>query len=345
MPVSVSWRRFRRYKQDLNRPDTLDYSQLPKLFLVSDLHGSEAVLNKTINSAKFYGVKNIVIAGDLTGKLLVPIIRESDEEYSLNLFGEVKRITMTKLAETQKQIRNSGFYYRVVTKSEYEDLAQNKDKVKNAFLEAMKEDLKSFLSKAEERLKPFGAKLYFFPGNDDYEEVAQFIQEYRSDTIVPFDQAVAELEGGYELVGYGYSNPTPWNTPREKSEEEIYKDLSALMQKVDHKKVLLVTHVPPVDTIIDKAPKLTSDLKPVLVGGEYQMVSVGSTSVRKIIQEFMPMVGLHGHIHESGGVDQVKVSKRVSVFNPGSDYGAGILRGVIIQLDDDRVKNYLFTKG
>lgn len=337
--------RLRLCKQDLNTPDALDYTQLSKLFLVSDLHGSEVVLNKTINSAKFYGVKNIVIAGDLTGKLLVPIIRENEDEYSLNLFGEAKKIMAPKLAEAMKQIRNSGYYYRVVNKSEYEDLAQSKDKVKGAFLEAMKEDLRAFLSKAEERLKPFGAKLYLFPGNDDYEEVAQFIKDYRSDTIVPFDRSITELEGGYELVGYGYSNPTPWNTPREKPEDEIYKDLSELMQKTDRKKILLVTHVPPIDTIIDKAPKLTPDLKPVLVGGEYQMVSVGSTSVRRIIQEFAPVAGLHGHIHESGGVDQVKVSKRVSVFNPGSDYSAGILRGVIVQLDDDKVKNYLFTKG
>ena len=31
-------------------------------------------MNKTVNSAKFYGVKDLIVAGDITGKVLVPIL-------------------------------------------------------------------------------------------------------------------------------------------------------------------------------------------------------------------------------------------------------------------------------
>ncbi|MEM0121703.1 MAG: hypothetical protein QW688_09735, partial [Thermoprotei archaeon] len=161
-----------------------------------------------------------------------------------------------------------------------------------------------------------------------------------------FEQSIVEFDDGYELAGYGYSNPTPWHTPREKPEDQIYGDVKRIMEKADVKRTILVAHVPPMDTKIDKAPKLTADLKPELVGGEYQMVSVGSTAMRRIIEEYNPLIGLHGHIHESGGIDYVKnTSSKTPVFNPGSDYSAGILRGLILEVDGGKVKNYLFTRG
>lgn len=318
-----------------------------RFLVVADLHGSDVVLNKTVNAAKFYGVKSIIIAGDLTGKLLVPIIRLAGEKYQLNLFGETKVVDGSKLEEAKKQIRASGFYYKVLSEDEYLSMEGDREKIKAAFLEEMKRGLDEFFRKAEERLRPIGAKLYLFPGNDDYEEVADYVRHYETGTVVPFDQSVVPFEGGYELVGYGYSNPTPWHTPREKPEHQIYEDVKRLMERADPKRAILVAHVPPIDTKIDKAPKLTADLKPVLVGGEYQMVSVGSTAIRSIIEEYSPILGLHGHIHESGGMDYVRNGAgKTPVFNPGSDYGSGILRGVIIEMDDSgKVKNYLFTRG
>ncbi len=317
-----------------------------RFLIVSDLHGSDIVLNKTVNAAKFYGIRNIVIAGDLTGKLLVPIIKLQGEKYNLNLFGENRTVDGLKLEDVKKQIRGSGYYYKILSEDEYVSMEGDKEKIKAAFLDEMKKGLDEFFTKAHERLRPIGAKLYLIPGNDDYEEVADYIQHYRTETVVPFEQSIVEFDGEYELAGYGYSNPTPWHTPREKPEEQIYEDVKKIMEKSDPKRTILVAHVPPIDTKIDKAPKLTADLKPELVGGEYQMVSVGSTAMRRIIEEYNPLLGLHGHIHESGGIDYVKNGAgKTPVFNPGSDYSAGILRGLILEVDGGKVKNYLFTRG
>jgi Icc-related predicted phosphoesterase len=72
------------------------------------------------------------------------------------------------------------------------------------------------------------------------------------------------------------------------------------------------------------------------------MIGAGSSAVRKSIERYQPILGLHGHIHESRGA--IKIGKTLCL-NPGSEYGEGILRGVIITLKDDSVKGYQFTSG
>ena len=55
------------------------------------------------------------------------------------------------------------------------------------------------------------------------------------------------------------------------------------------------------------------------------------------------MLSLHGHIHESRGVTRLG---RTVAINPGSDYGDGILRGVIVRLSDDgEVLSHQLTSG
>jgi len=51
---------------------------------------------------------------------------------------------------------------------------------------------------------------------------------------------------------------------------------------------------------------------------------------------------LHGHIHESRGF--VKIGRTLCI-NPGSEYGEGILRGALINLEPKRVKSYILTQG
>lgn len=71
-------------------------------------------------------------------------------------------------------------------------------------------------------------------------------------------------------------------------------------------------------------------------------IGAGSLAVRKAIEKYQPILGLHGHIHESRGA--IKIG-RTLCLNPGSEYGEGILRGVIVTLKGDSVKGYQFTSG
>jgi Icc-related predicted phosphoesterase len=90
---------------------------------------------------------------------------------------------------------------------------------------------------------------------------------------------------------------------------------------------------------------LDGELRPVtsMAAGGVATGPAGSTATRRAIERFQPFVGLHGHIHESNGMRKIG---RTSCFNPGSEYGSGILRGVVLVLDAKRgLKDYMFSTG
>ncbi|MDG6921929.1 MAG: metallophosphoesterase, partial [Nitrososphaerota archaeon] len=101
-------------------------------------------------------------------------------------------------------------------------------------------------------------------------------------------------------------------------------------------------HVPPFDSGIDAAPQIAENFKVVIKGGQPIMIPVGSTAVREAINQYKPLVGLHGHIHESRGI--YKLGKTVCI-NPGSEYAQGILRGAIVDLEDNKLADYLLVSG
>jgi uncharacterized protein len=55
-----------------------------------------------------------------------------------------------------------------------------------------------------------------------------------------------------------------------------------------------------------------------------------------------PVLSLHGHIHESRAMNSIG---RTKVCNPGSQYPDGILQGVLVTLDGDKVKGHKFVSG
>jgi len=101
-------------------------------------------------------------------------------------------------------------------------------------------------------------------------------------------------------------------------------------------------HAPPYGTQLDEAPLLDSNLVVQASLGQVQMVAVGSTAVLDAEREYQPMLGLHGHIHESSGIRRVG---RTVVINPGSDYSTGALNGALITLDGDKVKAQQLVRG
>jgi uncharacterized protein len=102
-------------------------------------------------------------------------------------------------------------------------------------------------------------------------------------------------------------------------------------------------HCPPYGSGLDVAPELDDTLKPVIRGGRPSFVSVGSKAVRETIKRYQPVVGLHGHIHESRAAQKIGPTM---CLNPGSDYSADLLRGVVVDLaQDGSYLDFLFTAG
>jgi len=326
-----------------------------KIFFACDIHGSEMCFKKFLNALRLYKVDVGILSGDLSGKMINPIVKQCDGTYTCNFLGkEIVVRTEEELLRLKKRISMTGNYYYVTTPEEMKNLmAEGKtimgridEKVKKIYLGKGKVDelfrklslerLKEWIRLAEERLKGSGIQMFMSPGNDDLFEADDIIDS--SSYVVNADSRKVYV-GDHEMVTLSWANPTPWDTPRECSEEELAERIEALVSEIDNMETAIFNfHVPPFGTKLDVGPALREDLTP--IPGE--VANVGSTAVLEAIKKHQPLLGLHGHIHESRGIQKIG---RTTCVNPGSEYTEGILRGVIIMLNGKRVKNYMFTSG
>ncbi len=124
------------------------------------------------------------------------------------------------------------------------------------------------------------------------------------------------------------------------------KKIAAAFQGInDCEKLVFNMHVPPVDSTLDTCPKLDVSTDPptmITSGGEPVWFGAGSQAVRKAIEHYQPLLSLHGHIHESRNV--IKIGRTTAV-NPGSEYGEGVLRGIIVSITGDKIESTQMTAG
>jgi uncharacterized protein len=195
---------------------------------------------------------------------------------------------------------------------------------------------------AEERLKGTNIKCFVQPGNDDPFEIDNAFKG--SEFVTNVDNTLVMIDDLHEMISVGAANQTPWNCPRDLPEEELGKRIEAVANQLKNPaNAIFNLHVPPFDTNLDSAPELDANLTPKLsLSGGFKMTSVGSKAVRAAIEKYQPLLGLHGHIHESRSAQKIG---RTMCINPGSEYGEGVLRGVIINLTKQKIDNYMFTMG
>jgi len=315
---------------------------MKKIFFATDLHGSEKCFMKFVNAGKFYKADTLIMGGDVTGKLLIPVVKQPDGRFLATYSGSKYYAKSDKeLEEVQKEIRFAGYYPYLTDQEHMKELQTDETKLNMLFVKVMLGTLERWMQIVEERLRGTGTEVYMTGGNDDLPEVEDIIR--RSGFVIDPEGKAVEIPGGYEMISSGWSNPTPWKTPRECSEEELSKKIQNMTSQVkDMKKCIFNLHVPPFASSLDTCPKLDANLKPQIQGGEVEMGPGGSTAVREAIEKYQPLVGLHGHIHEAKGF--VKIGKTLCL-NPGSEYGEGILRGALLELDGTSVKNFLLTQG
>jgi Icc-related predicted phosphoesterase len=314
---------------------------ITRLFYAGDVHGSRVCWKKFVNAAAHYPADALVMGGDLTGKALVPIVREGDGSYVARVIGE-QRIARTaeELDEMQKAVSMNGMYPLIVDPEEAQVLAEDSTRREQVFEAALLDELRLWVGLADERLGGTGTRAYVIPGNDDPWSIDEVLAA--GESVVACDEQVLML-GLHELVSFGYSNRTPWQTPRELDEEEIYLRLKRLVDQLEApERAIFNIHVPPYESSLDTAFEVDDELRYVMKGGRPHEVPTGSRAVRQIIEETEPLLSLHGHIHESKGV--TKIGRTVAI-NPGSDYGSGHLDGCLVHLEPDRVVNHYLVSG
>jgi Icc-related predicted phosphoesterase len=179
-------------------------------------------------------------------------------------------------------------------------------------------------------------------GNDDEPALREVLA--RSAVVVDPEDRIVELGEGFQMLSCGFANPTPWHSPREMPEEELQRHLEYLAGQLEEPaRSVFNLHVPPIHTAIDTAPVVDENLSPVIQGSSILMGPAGSIAVRAVIEQYQPLISLHGHIHESRGV--ARIGKTVCI-NPGSAYGEGVLHGALFELDKRKgLKRYQLTSG
>ena len=149
-------------------------------------------------------------------------------------------------------------------------------------------DTAKSVSFIEEFIEKF-PDVYIIPGNWETEEVNDALKKAKNYA----NEKKIWLKDGLNVVGFGYSNITQFNTYGELHEEDIHERMSKL--KID-KNTILLLHCPPkgfFDEINNK--------------------SVGSVSILKIIEDKKPLVAVFGHVHEHQGVTLLEDTKLVKV--------------------------------
>ncbi len=315
-----------------------------KIFFATDLHGSGKCYDKILSAAKFYKGDVLVLGGDMTGKMLVPIVDYGDGTFKADYMGGKTLHSPDEVKSLEKEITDSGYYPYRCGKAEMDELNASKEKVDKVFMTQMKDTLTKWVDRAEPFLSELGVTCYLTGGNDDYQEIVDAVRD--TPHVKNADHKVLKIDELHEMVNLGWSNPTPWKCPRDHTEEELDAMTEKLVSSVsDKENCVFNIHVPPIDCGLDTVPKLDDSVyppKPVINKGQAVMIGAGSTAIRRAIEKYQPLVDLCGHIHESRGT--TKIGKTL-VINPGSEYPEGVLRGAIINIGDKKVLSSQLTSG
>jgi len=311
-----------------------------KLFFATDVHGSEICWKKFINAGKFYGADVIILGGDMTGKAIVPIVAQGQGRYKVILLDQESILeSPEEVDKMMTTIRDRGYYPYVTDPDEVQSISSQPGRSDELFLQEALATMRRWMEYADDRLDGAGMRCFVCPGNDDMFEVDEVIRESKNVELV--EGMITRLDEDHEMISAGWSTPTPWNTHREESEENLRRRIQVMIDQLkDVRNSIFNLHNPPYGSGLDEAPELTKDLRPAYAGRS--LVPVGSHSVLELIEKYQPLLTLHGHIHEGKGTRKLR---RTLCINPGSMYEQGILHGAVVELKPDRLGTYVLTTG
>ena len=313
---------------------------MTKIFFATDVHGSEVCWRKFINAAKFYEANILILGGDMTGRAIIPIIAQGKDRYKVTLLEQETMLEGKEAVDSMvKTIKNRGYYPYVTNPDEVASISNTPGASDQLFLKETVRTMQEWMDSADAKLEGSGVSCYVCPGNDDMFEIDAVIAQ--SKHVRSVEGQRTELDEHHEMISSGWTDPTPWNTPREESEEALRKRIDALIAQLhDIPESVFNLHAPPYGSGLDEAPELTKDMRPAY--GGRSLVPVGSTAVMEVIDKYRPLLGLFGHIHEGKGTRKYG---RTLCINAGSMYEQGMLCGAVIELKPKGIGTYLLVTG
>lgn len=302
-----------------------------RIFYATDVHGSNRCFRKFLNAGKFYASDAIVLGGDITGKAIVPFVEVRPGEVHCTFLGsDLVLRSDEEIRDLEARVGDTGYYPHRCSADEAAELAADSARLQELFVSKIVGRVEEWMALADERLGGDGGLPCFVnAGNDDPPEIDAAIDA--AARVEFLEGRVVELPEGLELASCGYANLTPWQCPRDVDEEELGERLERVAGQVrDPELAIFNFHCPPYDTQIDQGPALGEDMRMRSTAGGVEMKPVGSTACRAVIERHQPLLGLHGHLHESRGTFKLG---RTMCVNPGSEYSEGVLRGALVEIN------------
>lgn len=311
-----------------------------KILFATDLHGSEYTFAKLIKVLELWSPDALILGGDVAGKGLLPVLVTGDRA-RMRWMGEEHDVPLDEVEQYEERANQLGFYPYRVDADGLERLGTDEAFKEEVFERLMMERWAEWLERLETRCGELRLPAYVIAGNDDPWALDDLNSRER-EWVQGADGAVLPLLDRWTLLSIGLANETPWQCPRDVSEERLAEELELLAGQVDDfGSVIANIHVPPYGTALDIAPELDTSVDPPrpITGST---VPVGSTAALEFIQNHQPLLSLHGHIHESPG--KVDIGRTYAI-NPGSEFAEGILRAVLVTIEPDRVVGHQFVSG
>ena len=198
------------------------------------------------------------MGGDVVGKLAIPVIREGNGSFRAHLMGKTERLEGQAISRASRTgSERSAITARSWMRTNTGRFRSDPAAVDRLFHELARERLASWIDLAETRLAGSGIKCFVIGGNDDEPEVLELLQDANTQSIVFCEGKEVEIDDHHTMISVGFSNRTPWKTPREIDDDDLGTMIEGLADKVaDAPHAIFNLHVPPVDSTLDTCPML-----------------------------------------------------------------------------------------
>ena len=122
------------------------------IFFASDLHGSEVCFKKFVAAAKFYGADTLLLGGDISAKIVVPIVSAGPGRYTAQFHGHEERLDDATVEDFEHRAANSGLYTERMEPDEYQHYAEHPDQVETLFDRVMRRTVQRWAEYAKTKL-------------------------------------------------------------------------------------------------------------------------------------------------------------------------------------------------